>query len=167
MPKIKCIIPIMIICFLAACAPSEQAIQTAIAQTQAANPTDSPTNVPSLAVILGFVLEPLYEANCPSSCTTYERVNPWMTADVFDNGEFEIFGGSSDTQLFYTVITQAYGLDYTNWVADHLASLLQDPNATSSTSEKLCQTGSMGNFNIEICMMDFGNRVWITISPKG
>ena len=46
MSKIKFIILILGACLLAACAPSQQAVQTAVAETQAAIPTATSTLVP-------------------------------------------------------------------------------------------------------------------------
>jgi hypothetical protein len=160
---------------LTACVPSEQVIQTAIAKTQAAIPTMTPsimpsttsTNPQSFAAILGsngFVFTTNY---CESPCTSYEHMNPWITAKVFGDGGFEIFGSKFDTQYIYPIITQLYNQDVTSWIADTLPVLLNDPNALYAVDEKFCQSGNVNNLNIEVCMMDYGNRIWITITPKG
>jgi len=161
----------LIVIWSAACAPSQQAIQTAMTETQTANPTSTPsstsTNPPSFAAILGsngFVFTTNY---CDAPCTSYEHINPWMIAKVIGDGGFEMFASKSDTQYIYPIITQLYNQDVTSWVADNLAILLNDPNALYAEDDKFCRAGNVNNFNIEVCRMDYGNRVWIAITLKG
>jgi hypothetical protein len=164
----KFVIIILWVCILTACAPSIGAAQKAITITQEVW-TPTPTLIsPSFATILGsngFVLESLYEDNCATPCTSYEHMAPWLTAKVFDNGAFEIFGSKFDSQYIYPIITQLYNQNVTNWIADNLALLLNDPKVLFSVDEKYCQVGTVNSFTINECMMDYGNRVWITISP--
>ena len=147
----KIFLALSIACFvLSACSPAAQAVHTPVVNRSVQS---SP-----LAAILssnGFDFSPI----CESPCFAYERMSPRMVANLQDNGNFIIHvfkdaGGVLDVQILYLVITQAYGQDLTNWIAEHLdASLRAD------------QTGSVGNY--DIWMRVYEDKGIITITPKG
>lgn len=156
------------IMLLSACEPSQQSIENAISQTQAAITTltfaphqeeQTPTQPPSFAEILGSNGFHQTGNYCTSICTSYELYQPQMIAKVYDNGMFSIEdvapkGGVLDVQILYLVLTQAYGQELTNWATDHLNASLRKE-----------QSGSVGN--CEITMSGKKNeRVIITITPK-
>jgi hypothetical protein len=171
MTKIKFITLALSICLLTACIMPAQAVQTAVAQTQAVRiPPPISDSIPEptaaflppsvVAAILGdngFVLDPSLEGNCASICTSYQRTGPWMVANVFDNGGLEILSGKSDIQVLVTVIKQLYGEDITEWVADHIGLVI---NKNES------QSGSASNYDIRMGENDNVNIVWIMITPK-
>jgi hypothetical protein len=90
-------------------------------------------------------------------CVSYERMNPWLVAKVQPNNEVEILGSKDDTEIIYPILTQLYGQDVTDWIANILPVLLQ---------AKVDQSGSVRNIGIKMKQMDDGMRLWITVSPK-
>jgi hypothetical protein len=90
---------------------------------------------------------------------SYERISPQMAANLKDNGEFimHVFknaGGVLDLHVLYLVIAQAYGQDFTDWIAEHLDAALRAD-----------QTGSIGKYT---CWMRvYENKGIIRIMPGG
>jgi hypothetical protein len=170
MAKIRFITLSLSICLLAACIMPAQAVQTAVAQTQAVwipppisastpEPTATFLPPPFIAAILannGFVLDPLLEENCTAICTTYQRTGPWMVVNVFDNGGLEIFSGKSDIPVFVPVIRQLYGEDITEWIADYISLVIFKSES---------QSGRVNNYYIQMDENDNGNSLWIMIIP--
>jgi hypothetical protein len=79
---------------------------------------------------------------CDPPGFSYERMSPQMAANGKDNVEFimHVFkdaGGALDVQVLQRVITQAYGQDFTDWIAEHLEA-----------ARRADQTGSIGNHTI-------------------
>jgi hypothetical protein len=75
---------------------------------------------------------------------SYERMTPRMAANGKDNGEFilHVFkdaGGELDIQVVQRVITQAYGQDFTDWIAEHLEA-----------ARRADQAGHIGKYDIWI-----------------
>jgi hypothetical protein len=171
MTKIRFITLALSICLLAACIMPAQAVQTAVAQTQAvriplpisaSTPESTATFLPSpfIAEILGnngYVLDPSLEGNCTAICTSYQRADPWVVANIFDNGGLEILTGKSDIPVIVPVIRQLYGEDVTEWIADHIGLVI-------NKSEN--QSGSVRNYDIRMGENDNVNNVWIMITPK-
>ena len=65
---------------------------------------------------------------------SYERKDPQMAANGKENSEFvmHVFkdaDGVLDIQVLSLVITQAYGPDYTDWIANHLEAAVRADQA--------------------------------------
>jgi hypothetical protein len=135
--------------------------------TQPAIPTNNaailgnatPSQPPAFAEILGNYGFHQTRNYCTSICTSYELYDPQMVAKVYDSGMFTIqttasSDGVLDMQIFYLVLTQAYGQEFSDWVAENLKAALRKE-----------QTGSVGGY--DITMSGKANeRVMISITPK-
>ncbi len=90
---------------------------------------------------------------------SYERMHPQMAVNGKENGEFimHVFkdaDGSLDTQVPSLVITQAYGPDFTDWVANHLeAAVIAE------------QAGRIGRY--DIWMRVYEEKGIVRIIPHG
>jgi hypothetical protein len=65
---------------------------------------------------------------------SYERMDPKMAANGKENGEFVMHffkdtDGSLNIHVLSLVITQAYGPDYADWIADHLGAAIRADQA--------------------------------------
>lgn len=173
MSTTKSIILSLCVFLLAACAPSPQAIQTAIGQTQAANPTSTftiiqPTSTPRLditSVLLanGFLLGPLPNQG---SSKHYQIITtsliPDLEAIVYDDGIFSIIIdtiGDAQNAIVRSVLLAAYGSGVANWVAPVIEG--------KDFSQTFEQNGTAGGYNINISIAGLvgWRTLKITIMP--
>lgn len=170
MNKIRLLILAFSICLLAACAPSAQAVQTAISETQAAllTATTQPTQTPrpdinSVLLANGFILK---STQSQTSSKKYQIVTnaqiPDLEAVVNDNGMFSIIVdriGNTQTTIVRNVLLIAYGPLVANWVTPIIAE--------KDFSQLFEQNGTVGGYNIDIKIAgQVGWRILdITIMP--
>jgi hypothetical protein len=152
---------VLVTLLLNSCTPSQQAIDTAISQSQPAADSQlqdlvSPQTMAEILLNNGFHQTRNY---CTDTCTSYEIYTPQTIAKVYEDGTFSIQavagpGGVIDMQVFSLVLTQAYGQEFTDWATDHLSASLRKE-----------QTGSLGNYDVSMTGKA-NERVTITIDPK-
>jgi hypothetical protein len=154
MGKIRFIALVLSICLLVACAPSSQAIQTAIIQTQAAIPTATPTTITSptpktMTSILesyGFTEHNELETGC--KCAVYKNApspSGMTQITLFNVGTFVISAPIKLDEII-PIIKEIYGEDVTNWIMDN--SKPNDP--TGGQFNLFYNSGNVGKYDIEI-----------------
>jgi hypothetical protein len=117
MGKIRFITIALSICLLAACAPSAQAIQTAIAQTQAAIPTKTPNPNPTstLTPTVTLTIKPTLTSSLTSLPTT---VPVMFYSDDFSSDRNWLQSNGSGAMFQYSggqyIISRPKG-NYVNW----------------------------------------------------
>ncbi len=168
MGKVNFFSTILTVCLLAACAPSQASIQTAIAQTQAANPTStftpitptetptilftaSPTSVASILEANGFIEHIELEGDC--HCLVYKSApstSGIVTIRILDTGEMIFLTPRSSFDIIIPIVSEVYGEDVASWVAKN-----KFPN--SSSGRYGCISGHEGGHYESICFAISGN----------
>ena len=151
----KVIITVFAIILLTACATNTES-QTQATTAGASGPTPTPPPFAEILINNGFHQTRNY---CTVTCTSYEIYDPQTIAKVNDDGTFSIQavagpGGVIDLQVFYLVLKQAYGQEFTDWAMEHLTASLRKE-----------QTDSVGYYDVSMTGKA-NERVTITINPK-
>jgi hypothetical protein len=159
MARTKFTIMVLGMFLLAACTPSPQTIQTAIAQTQAAIPTQAiiPSSTPrpditSVILANGFI---------PADLQSYTNGKQYLfkdnqqaiilTAVVYDNGMLSIAMwriSEEDHVKIRSVLLASYGPEVANWVAVGIVGM--------DFSQPFKQNGTVDGYNIDILISGQG-----------
>jgi hypothetical protein len=166
--KIRLLIFTFLIFLLAACAPSVQAIQTAIAQTQAVitPPSTEPTKTPrpditSVLLANGFALGSTQSYTTGKQYIDEQKAVS-LSSVVYDSGMVSISAwvlGEAEKGEIGKILLSAYGQTVSNWVAANIES--------KDFSQTFDKNDTIGGFNIDISISgEIGSRkLNITITP--
>ena len=154
---------------LVACAPSAQAIQIAIAQTQAAFPTPTiePTTTPlpdikSVLLANGFALGSTHSYSTGKQYVDEQKAIS-LSAVVYDSGMVSISAwvlGENEKGKIGNILLSAYGPTVSNWVAAIIES--------KDFSQTFDKSDTVGGSNIDISISgEVGMRkLNITLTPS-